>query len=116
MPLSGKYSFPGIQKAGAAGLKLALASTTWGAWIVKWLPLDPILEFFSNWLANKGLIVMNLGAILINGELDQAAFDKAIQDGLDKVELGRGQITPEQGKAIDDAVIAAANKYISFNP
>lgn len=119
MPLSGKYDFPGIKKAGALGLKIALASTTWGAWFVKGpitFVTDPIIEFLVNWMANNGLMIFNLGAILVNGELDQHAFDKSLDDGLKAIELGRDKISKEQGKAIDDEVIKAARKFISFNP
>lgn len=119
MGISGKYDFQGIKKAGAAGLKIALANTGWGAFIMK-SPFSgafsAVLELFANYLANQGLVLLNLGAILVNGAIDQHAFDQALADGLAKVELGRDKITPEQGKAIDDAVRNAARKFIHFNP
>lgn len=119
MPLSGKYDFQGIKKAGAAGLKVALASTTWGAALVKGPfhgTVNLLLEFVANWMANKGLVVFNLGAIIVNGKLDQFSFDKALEEGLNKVELGRDKISAEQGAQIDNAVIDAARKFIRFNP
>ena len=119
MSATGKYDFPGIKKAGATGLKVALASTTWGAFLVNSPVLGKlvglILQFIANWLANNGLVVLNLGAIFVSGEFDQMAFDKALHDGIQKVESGRDKITPAQGKAIDDEVRKAASKFIRFS-
>jgi len=119
MAIAGKYDFPGIKKAGAAGIKVALASTAWGAWLLK-SPfskvVDILIEPFVNWLANQGLVVLNLGAIIVTGEFDQKMFDQALDDGLKTVELGRDKISAAKGKEIDDAVIAAARKYIPFQP
>lgn len=123
MGLTGKYNFPGIQKAGVAAIKAALATTGWGVALLA----NPFFKFFEpveaavvdwaiNWLANKGLIVLNLGAIIVNGEVDQALFDKALDDGLKLVEQGRDKITAKQGKAIDDDVIAAARRFIPGSP
>lgn len=122
MGLTGKYNFPGIKKAGVAGIEAALAATTWGAAILA----NPFFKFFKpveeeavaeaiNFLANKGLVILNLGAIIVNGEVDQSLFDKAMEDGITRVEQGREKLTPAQGKAIDDADIAAARKFIRFN-
>lgn len=121
MGITGKYDFPGIKKAGVAAIELALASTSWGASLLA----NGFMKFFApaedfllglaiNWMANKGLIVLNLGADWANGNIDQAAFDKSVEDGLKRVQQGRDKITPEQGKAIDDAVIKAADTFIDF--
>lgn len=98
----------------------ALATTSWGTSLLAnsvfkfFSPVeDWIIGWITDWLANKGLIVLNLGAIYVKGEFDQAAFDKAIEDGLAKVG-GPTQLTPEEGKAVDDAVINAADKFIDF--
>lgn len=121
MGITGKYDFPGIQKAGVAAIKAALATTAWGLALIA----SPVFRFFEpvedavvgqiiNWLANKGLIVLNLGAIIVNGEVDQVLFDKALDDGLKLVEKGRDKISAKQGKAIDDEVIKAARRFIDF--
>lgn len=121
MGLTGKYNFPGIKKAGAFAVKAALAATGWGAALLA----SPYFKFFEpveelaieeaiNWLASEGLIVLNLGAIYVNGEIDQGLFDKALDEGLKRVENGRDKITPAQGKAIDNDVIAAARRFIPF--
>lgn len=116
--MGGKYDFPGIKKWGAKGLSLALATTGWGSWLIKW-SFGPLLDWFLEqlvgWLANKGLIVLNIGAIYANGEFDQKAFDDAMNEGIKKVEAARGQLTPDQIKAIDDEVIKAADKFLPYN-
>jgi hypothetical protein len=115
MPISGKYDFPGIKKKGAIGLKMALASSPYTAWFLKLGTLSTLLlEFFANWLANNGLVVLNIGAIYVNGEIDQALLDRAIEEGLKKVEDPNSHLTPEQMKEIDDAVIKAADKALPY--
>lgn len=115
MALSGKYDFRGIKTLGAAGLRAALSSSPYTAWFLKLGGFsDLLLEFLVNWFTNKGLIVFNLGAIEVMGELDQrrldAAFDKAFEEIL--IKGGRDRLTPEQKKAIDDEVIRAGRKFI----
>ena len=116
MAVTGRYDFKGIKKFGARGLALALASTTPGSWLLKSVlaPATTIaLEWFSNWLANRGLVVLNIGATFYDEHFDQKAFDKAIQDGLAQLELpeGRAKLTPAQGKAIDEAVKTAFRDF-----
>lgn len=118
MPLSGKYDFKGIKKYGAKGLALALSSTPWGAVLVNTWGLksvvDILLEWGVNWLANKGLVVLNIAAIAVEGEWDQKAFDKDMEEALKKVEAATGRLTPEQAKAIDDEVLKAFRKFAVF--
>lgn len=110
MALSGKYDFKGIKKFGATGLKVLFASTPYLAWILKGGPLtDAVLDFAANFLANRGLVIFNLGAIYVNGELDQSAFDKAMDDSIRKAEVPG--LTDAQKKAIDDEVIKAFRKF-----
>lgn len=112
---SGRYDFQGIKKAGAAALAVALASSPSTAWILKGGKLTKlILEFVANLLANNGLVILNLGSIYVEGHFDQKQFDAVLQDGLDKLKLGKDKITPEQGKAIDDAVRDAARRFINI--
>jgi hypothetical protein len=117
MGLTGKYDFKGIKEKGAKGILLALSVTTWGTWLIAH-SFSPVLDFLIktlvNWLANKGLVVLNIGAIYVNGEFDQKAFDKAMGDGIRKVEEAKGKLTPEQIKAIDDEVIKAADRFIPY--
>lgn len=115
MGLTGKYDFKGIKKADAAGLKLAFASTPYTAWLLKWPALATLIgELLSNFLANNGLIILNVGAFYVDGKLDQKALDNAIDAGIKAVENSGGKLTPEQMKEIDDAVIAAADKALPY--
>lgn len=114
---TGKYDFPGIKKLGAKGLLLALASVPYvGIPLTTWPVVKDVvagaLEMFANWLANKGLVVLNLGAIAVEGDWNQKAFDSAIDEAFKKIQNAQGKLTPEQMKAIDDEVIKAARKLI----
>lgn len=117
MSVSGKYDFKGIKKAGAAGLKAALASTAFGSVILSG-PFGKVttlcLEFLANLLANQGLVILNLVAITVEGKIDQKAFDSALDQALKKVELNSGKLTPAQMKAIDDEVIQAFRKFATL--
>lgn len=115
MGLSGKYDFRGIKKQGAAGLRLALASSPYTAWALKGGALtDLFLELLANWLANSGLIVLNVGAAYVSGELDQHGFDEAMEKALEEISVkgGREKLTAAEKKAIDDAIIKAARKLV----
>jgi hypothetical protein len=110
--ITGKYNFPGIQKAGVAAIEVALASTSWGASLLAnavfkfFAPIEEaLLEKAINWLANNGLIVINVGAIFLEGEFDQKNFDEKMDDALKRVE--QGNLTDAEKKAIDDEVIKA---------
>ena len=110
-----KYDFKGIKAQGANGLKLALASNPNTAWMLKVPFITNLLEMGVNWAANNGLILLNIGAIYVNGEIDQNLLDRSIEDGLKKVEQSGGTLTPEQIKEIDDAVIEAANRALPYS-
>lgn len=116
MPLSGKYDFKGIKKYGALALSTALSSTPWGAWVVKTWGIrhifDILAEWGVNWAANNGLMVLNLAAIKIEGEWDQKAFDKAMDEALSIVDLGN--LTEAQIKEIDSRVIKAFRDFAIF--
>lgn len=117
MGLTGKYNFKNLSKLNALGFKALLASSPYSAWLLKGgKVLDLFLELIGNWAANKGLVFLNVGAIIVDGELDQKTFDQAIENGLKQIETkGKENITPEQGKAIDDAVRRAAEKFIPLS-
>lgn len=118
MASSGKYNFQGIKKLGAAGLRLALASSPYTAWTLKFGSITSFfLEWFSNWLANNGLMILNTGADYINGEFDQKRFDEAMDTAVSDIQKkgGRENLTAEEKKAIDDEVIKAARKFVIIN-
>lgn len=114
MALTGKYDFDGIKSKGADGLKLLLASSPVTAWIPKIPMIDTIIEPLINWAANNGLVLLNLGAIFVNGKIDQNKLDSALDAGIKEVELPGNTITPERAKEIDDAVIKAADSALPY--
>lgn len=109
MGLTGKYDFPGIKKFGAAGIKAALSLSPYTAWLLKAPLLDTLLEAIANWFANQGLIVINLGIIYVDGELDQKAFDKAMDQAIEKSKVPG--LSDAQKKAIDDDVVQAFRNF-----
>lgn len=109
---TGKYDFPGIRKAGTAALRAVLVSTSWGAALVTGPfkgSVDLVVEWFSELLTNHGLIVINVGAIYVNGEFDQDAFDKAMEEGLEKAKAPG--LSDAQKKVIDDEVLKAFRRF-----
>lgn len=112
-----KYNFKGIQKLGAVGLRTALASSPWTAWTLKGGNLtNAIIEFLVNLAANKGLILLNVGAIYVEGEFDAKAMDRAMDKAFSEIlnAGGADKLTPAQIKKIDDEVIKAARQFIVF--
>ena len=107
MGLSGRYNFPGMQKAANFAINTALAATSWGAWLLA-SPFKPAftaaLDFLDNWLINHGLILINLEMNIVDGKIDQKTLDDSMDRGLEKLKMGRDKITAAQGKAIDDDV------------
>jgi ABC-type branched-subunit amino acid transport system substrate-binding protein len=113
--LSGKYDFKGIKRLGAAVLRGALSSSPYTAWLVRFPALTNfILEFLTNWLANKGLLVLNVIAIEVEGAIDQKGLDEAIDKAINEIKVkgGKDKLTPEENKAIDDEVIKSARKFL----
>lgn len=107
MGITGRYNFPGTQKAVRRIVTVLLAATSWGAWIAT-SPFMPLVSYFedllTNWLVNRGLIILDVGANIIDGVVDEKALTDALNAGILRVTQGRGSISPEEGKAIDDRV------------
>lgn len=99
---------------GAEGIRSALLSSPKTAWLIAWPALTNfILESVSNYFANKGLIVLNIGAIYVEGELSQNQLDKSIDNYLKYIQLGK-ELTPQQIREIDNEVIRAARNFIPY--
>jgi hypothetical protein len=113
MGITGRYDFKGIQKALGALIDALVAGTSWGAWLLA-SPFAPVIrivrDLLINFLANRGLIVLNVGAIMVDGAVDQSKLDTAMTDALNKMKIGRDKITPAQGKKIDDQVREAFDR------
>lgn len=112
---TGKYSFEGIRKAGSFGLKALLASTGWGAKLLSGpfkRSLNLFFEFISELLANRGLLLLNIGEIYVQGKFKQSNFDSKLEKALAAVKVEG--LTPEQKKEIDDEVIQAFRPFASF--
>lgn len=109
---TGKYDFPGIRKAATVAINLALAATGWGAWLLA-SPFRPLVlkieEWAAEWLANRGLLILNLGAFYVEGVLDQAAFDQAMDEGLEKIKIPG--LSEEEKWAIDEKVVQAMRNF-----
>lgn len=103
MGLTGKYDFDGIQNTGARGLKT----------LFPWVP-NFILELAVNWLANKGLVLLNVMAAVVDGKIDIARLDRAIDDGIRRVEKSHGNLTKSEIEDIDNAVIQAADQALPY--
>lgn len=118
MGITGRYNFPGMQKAANFAIYSALAATSWGARILA-SPFKPAftaaLDLLDNFLINHGLIIINLTINTVDGKLDQMAFDSSMDRALNKLKMGRDKITAAQGKAIDDEVVAAFDKDADLN-
>lgn len=114
--MPGKYDFPGIKKVGTAALKAVLTGTQWGAWILN-SPFKPLFELILGhlieWFANKGLIIINLGAIIVEGEVDQSKFDLALDDAIKKAKMPG--LTDQEKEKIDNEVIEAFRKFARLN-
>ncbi len=107
MGITGRYNFPGIQKAMGVAIDALIAGTGWGAALLA-SPFMPIVQFFvnalDNYLANRGLILLNIGINIVDGVIDQRNLDEAIDAGIRRVMQGRDTITLAEGLAIDDEV------------
>lgn len=116
--LSGKYDFVGIKKTGAALVRGALAADPKLAWLLKLgTLLDLLIEFVLNWMANRGLLVFNVGFEVIDGVVDQKQLDAQLRLAYEEIRVkgGREKLTKAQKKAIDDQVIKAARKFVVIN-
>lgn len=112
--MASKYNFEGIKKHGAAQWRALLASSPYTAWTLGLGRfLDFFLEMLSNFLANKGLVVMNIGAVYVDGEIQEGNINQGQDKAQEDIKkIGRDNLTDAQKKAIDDAFKAKARKFI----
>lgn len=114
--MPGKYDFPGIKKVGTVALEAVLAGTGWGGKLLA-SPFRPVIKmilgYAIEWAANKGLVIINLGFIYVEGELDQSRFDKAMDEALEKVKLSG--LSEKEKEQIDNEVREAFRKFARLN-
>lgn len=118
MGITGRYDFQGIQKAARFAIDAALATTGWGAAIIA-SPFKPVFDYIEglavNWLTNRGLIVIDVGAVLIDGKINQTKLDNALDSAFEKMKVGRDKITPAEGAKIDAETDAAFDQFADVN-
>lgn len=118
MGLTGRYNFPGIQKAVRKAVDVLIAGTTWGAWIIAspFKPaIDAVEDLLINYLTNRGLIVINVGDVMVEGKINQIKLDNALDSAFEKLKVGRDKITPEEGAKIDAETDAAFDQFADVN-
>ncbi len=108
-----KYQFKNIGKASAVATFAALAvsyppflafSQTFGGKCV-----FTVLCWLYTGLASIGVIVLNVGVDYIKTVAEKNQFDGTMESAIKSVE--QGNLTPQQGAAIDDSVIQAHNNF-----
>lgn len=118
MGLTGRYDFKGIQKAGERLIDVLIAGTGWGAWLLAspFMPAVRMLEgLLINYLTNRGLIVIDVAAVLINGKIDEARLTSALNSAFEKLKVGHDKITPAEGAKIDAETDAAFDEFADVN-
>lgn len=68
-----------------------------------------------NWLANEGVMFINMAAISFETEKDRKNFESAMDMAFFELEKNKNNLTKEQLDAIDDKVIAAFDKFVVFS-
>lgn len=118
MGITGRYNFTGIQKLVTTGVNTLLASTSWGVWLLA-SPFKPVLQALEdaavNFLVNRGLIIIDIGAVVVDGQINEDNFNTALTNAFNQLRNGRDQITPTQGAKIDADTTAAFDKFADVN-
>ncbi len=73
-----------------------------------------LLQQFSMWMADKGLIILNVAAADINTISEKNDFDGSFDQAFKEIHENEDRLTPEQKKAIDDKVIKAFRQFAAF--
>lgn len=108
-----KHDFKGIKKVGATVLLGVIASSPFSFLATGFLGRVTtfFLEKIVNVLANKGLIILNVGAMHFKTEAEAKAYVAGMELALKKVSESEGRLTPEQVKEIDDEVIKVFDDF-----
>lgn len=114
------YKFTGIGEASASVILAVLMSNPATAYLATGLMGKItffICKIFSMWLASIGLIVMNVGEAKLATIIDAGKFDDSwdtAENLIKKIRDTGRDLTPEEIKEIDDAVIVAFKKFATF--
>lgn len=80
------------------------------------MPAVRMLEgLLINYLTNRGLIVIDVAAVLINGKIDEARLTSALNSAFEKLKVGHDKITPAEGAKIDAETDAAFDEFADVN-
>ena len=115
-----KYHFEGIGEAGAATIIAGLSANPNTIFLTKGFVgkiIFFLLKRFCMFLADKGLIVMNLGAAKVQTIADKGTFDGSWDTAEKLIEGIRNEgreLTDEEIKEIDQQVIDAFRKFANF--
>ncbi len=114
MGLTGRYDFKGIQKAVRRTFEVLLASSSWGVWLLA-SPFKPAIDALENlcinWLVNRGLIIIDIGLVMVDGAINQSKLDNALDNAFEKLKVGRDKITPAEGAKIDAETTEAFDQF-----
>jgi hypothetical protein len=110
-----KHKLDGFGKLGATGIFLWLSTSTpaltkgfWGQFL--WYILNKIFSA----AASKGLVLMNVGISTVETLSEEKDFTGSFDEAF-RIINSKGQLTPEEVKAIDDKVKNAARKFFDMS-
>ena len=111
-----KYQFDGIAKFNATVIFTAMAASPLAFLTTGLLGRFTFfaLTKLGNVIANKGLIIANVGVDYVLTLNQKGNFDSIIEDALKEVKDKKGRLTDAEKKAIDDKVIASFKLFISL--
>lgn len=111
-----KYTFDNISKFSATMMFTALASSPFAFLTNGFLGRVTFftLKKLSNFLANKGLIIANIGVDYVSTLDQQKDLDTELEKAITIVANKKGRLTDEEKKRIDAPVMAAMRRFVSL--
>lgn len=111
-----KNKFEGIGSA-SASLTFALLAGSPLAWLTLGIQGKItfwILKQIYMRLADKGVIVLNIGAAKVSTLVERSDFDGSFDSAFEIINKRKGNLSDAEIKAIDDKVISALRKFTDF--
>ncbi len=111
-----KHKFEGIGEASATATLSAIATSSmaWAATGVIGRVVFALLKWFYMALANRGLILLNVGIAHIQVMSQKENFDGTFDEAFKALNEKGSALTDEEKKQIDDRVISALRKFVDF--